>query len=126
MYNGVYSSILPAHKPGHWRPYLFGEHFHYCWDISDHQPLTHFDNMQDTSNTLTRGAIAGPEKEALSSASSAATSFSNSAPRSNATCSAHKGFTPNSLGSAGIGAVLNPIPTRRRKGVTPLVPSRQH
>ncbi|CAB1102857.1 unnamed protein product [Ectocarpus sp. CCAP 1310/34] len=39
----------------HWRPYLFGKHFTV---ITDHQALTHLFYMQDTSNMLTRWAIA--------------------------------------------------------------------
>ena len=39
----------------HWRPYLFGK---YLTVITDHQALTHLYYMQDTSNMLTRWAIA--------------------------------------------------------------------
>ena len=39
----------------HWRPYLFGKHFTV---MTDHQALTHLYYMQDTSNMLTRWAIA--------------------------------------------------------------------
>ena len=39
----------------HWRPYLWGRHFTCC---TDHQALTYLYKMQDTSNMLTRWAIA--------------------------------------------------------------------
>ena len=39
----------------HWRPYLFGKHFTVS---TDHQALTYLYYMQDTSNRLTRWAIA--------------------------------------------------------------------
>ena len=39
----------------HWRPYLWGKHFK-C--VTDHAVLTHLYYMQDTSNMLTRWAIA--------------------------------------------------------------------
>ena len=39
----------------HWRPYLWGKHFR-C--VTDHAALTHLYYMQDTSNMLTRWAIA--------------------------------------------------------------------
>lgn len=39
----------------HWRPYLFGKHFVL---YTDHQALVHMFYMQDTSNMLTRWAIA--------------------------------------------------------------------
>ena len=39
----------------YWRPYLRGTHFT-CY--TDHQPLTYLYKMRDTSNMLTRWAIA--------------------------------------------------------------------
>ena len=39
----------------HWRPYLWGRHFTCC---TDHLALTHLYQTQDTSNLLTRWAIA--------------------------------------------------------------------
>ena len=39
----------------HWRPYLWGKHFK-C--VTNHAALTHLYYMQDTSNVLTRWAIA--------------------------------------------------------------------
>ena len=39
----------------HWRPYLWGRHF-VC--VTDHAALTYLCSMQDTSNMLTRWAIA--------------------------------------------------------------------
>ena len=44
-----------VHALAHWRPYLFGKHFTV---MTDHQALTHLYYMQDTSNMLTRWAIA--------------------------------------------------------------------
>ena len=44
-----------VHALAHWRPYLFGRHFTV---MTDHQALTHLYYMQDTSNMLTRWAIA--------------------------------------------------------------------
>ena len=51
-FNGCYAVVLAIQ---HWRPYLWGRHF-VC--VTDHAALRYLHSMQDTSNMLTRWAVA--------------------------------------------------------------------
>ena len=52
MMKECYGVVLSLH---HWRPYLWGKHFEV---VTDHAALRYLYTMQDTSNMLTRWAIA--------------------------------------------------------------------